>query len=45
MFEVPFEAKSAGTGEIAADMTFFVCTAEACVRTTEQVQVPVTVNE
>ena len=45
VFEVPFEGKAAGTGAITADMTFFVCTSEACVRTTEQVQVPVTVNE
>lgn len=45
VFEVPFEGKAAGSGQIAADMTFFVCTDEACVRTTEQVDVPVTVNE
>lgn len=44
VFEVPFEAKSAGKGEIKADMTFFVCTAESCNRTTEQVTVPVQVN-
>jgi hypothetical protein len=45
VFEVPFDAKDAGAGNIEADMTFFVCTDEACVRTTEQLQVPVTVQE
>lgn len=45
VFEIPFVAKAAGTGNIEADMAFFVCTAEACVRTTELVQVPVTVTE
>jgi hypothetical protein len=45
VFEVPFQAKAAGSGSIEADMAFFVCTAEACVRTTELVQVPVTVTE
>lgn len=45
VFEVPFTAKAPGAGEVAADMVFFVCTDEACVRTTEQVRLPVTVQE
>lgn len=45
VFEVPFEGTALGSGQITADMTFFVCTDEACVRTSEQVRVPVTVNE
>ncbi len=44
VFEVPFEGKAAGAGNIEADMTFFVCTAEACVRTKELVQLPVAVQ-
>lgn len=45
VFEVPFQGKAPGAGNIEADMVFFVCTDEACVRTTEKVQVPVTVQE
>lgn len=44
IFEIPFEAKEAGKGEIDADMTFFVCMAEACLRTTEKLTVPVVVQ-
>ena len=45
VFEVPFQATTPGEGNIEADMVFFVCTDEACVRTTEKVQLPVTVRE
>ncbi len=44
VFEIPFEAKAAGAGELEADLVFFVCTDEACLRTTDQVSVPVTVR-
>ncbi len=44
IFEIPFDAKEAGEGSIDADLTFFVCVEEACLRTTEKVSVPVTVN-
>lgn len=44
VFAIPFEAKEAGEGAIDADLTFFVCVAEACMRTTESVTVPVLVN-
>jgi len=44
VFAIPFEAKEAGEGTIDADLTFFVCVAEACMRTTETVSVPVLVN-
>ncbi|AKU91693.1 hypothetical protein [Vulgatibacter incomptus] len=45
VFEIPFAAKDeAGKGAIDADLTFFVCVAEACMRTTEQVSVAVVVD-
>lgn len=44
VFEIPFEATDAGTGSLKADLVFFVCTAEACLRTTEQVEIPVQVK-
>ncbi|HEY0839103.1 MAG TPA: hypothetical protein VGD74_02850 [Vulgatibacter sp.] len=44
VFELPFDAKEAGEGTIDADLTFFVCVAEACMRTTESLSVPVLVN-
>lgn len=44
VFAIPFEAKEAGEGTIEADLTFFVCVAEACMRTTESLSVPVLVN-
>ena len=44
VFEIPFEAKAAGKGELKADLVFFVCTDEACLRTSEQVSVPVEVR-
>jgi|GEM_PF-3693851 len=44
VFDIPFDAKEAGEGAIDADLTFFVCVAEACMRTTESVSVPVLVN-
>ncbi|HWV37121.1 MAG TPA: hypothetical protein VN033_01465 [Vulgatibacter sp.] len=44
VFDIPFEAGEAGQGSIDADLTFFVCVAEACMRTTETVSVPVLVN-
>lgn len=44
VFELPFDAKEAGEGTIDADLTFFVCVAEACMRTTESLSVPVRVN-
>lgn len=44
VFEIPFDAKAPGEGTLAADLTFFVCTAQSCMRTTEQVTVPVQVK-
>lgn len=44
VFDLPFQATGPGTGEIKADLTFFVCTAELCQRTTNQVTVPVQVQ-
>jgi hypothetical protein len=44
VFEIPYEAKAAGSGALTADLTFFVCTDEACLRTTEKVNVPVQVR-
>jgi hypothetical protein len=44
VFEIPFEATAAGKGELKADLTFFVCTDQACLRTTEQVALPVEVK-
>lgn len=44
VFELPFQATAAGACEVSADLTFFVCTDQACLRTTEKVQVPVTVK-
>lgn len=44
VFEIPFAAKEAGKGELKADLVFFVCTDEACMRTTEEVRVPVEVR-
>ena len=44
VFEIPYEAKDAGSGTLQADLVFFVCTDEACLRTTEQVNVPVQVK-
>lgn len=44
VFEIPFQATGPGSGEIKADLTFFVCTAELCQRTTNQVSVPVQVQ-
>lgn len=43
VFELPFKASAPGDSQVTADLTFFVCTAQACLRTTEQVKVPVTV--
>jgi len=44
VFEFPVDTTGAGQGEVKADMTFFVCMAEACLRTTEQLSIPVPVN-
>lgn len=44
VFELPFKGTEAGEGAIDADLTFFVCVAEACMRTTESLSVPVRVN-
>lgn len=44
VFDIPFQAKATGSGELKADLTFFVCTAELCQRTTNQVSVPVQVQ-
>lgn len=44
VFEIPFQATGPGAGELKADLTFFVCTAELCQRTTNQVSVPVQVQ-
>lgn len=43
IFEIPFHADAAGTGALSADLVYFVCTDTACMRTTEQVSVPVRV--
>lgn len=44
IFEVPFTAKAPGQGAIDAELVFFVCVEEACLRTTEKVTVPVLVR-
>lgn len=44
VFDIPFQATAAGEGEIRADLTFFVCTAELCQRTVNQVSIPVQVR-
>jgi hypothetical protein len=35
VFEVPLRAVEAGEGEVDVDLTFFICTAELCMRTKE----------
>lgn len=35
VFEVPVHAKEAGEGAVDVDLTFFICTAELCMRTKE----------
>jgi hypothetical protein len=44
VFELPFKATAPGASTVTADLTFFVCTEQACMRTTDQVKVPVTVQ-
>lgn len=43
-FEIPFAAPAAGHGEVAAKMTFFVCTEKICARQQKAVAVPVDVD-
>jgi hypothetical protein len=45
VFEVPFSAIAAGEGSLRAELVFFVCTEQACMRTTENVDLPVHVRE
>lgn len=44
VFEIPWTAKAPGAGALQADLTFFVCTDTACLRTTEELEVPVRVT-
>lgn len=44
VFEVPVSALEAGAGKVDVDMSFFVCIAEACLRTTEQLAFDVAVQ-
>lgn len=44
VFEVPFKASAAGEGKLDADLSFYVCIAEACVKTTEKLSTAVTVK-
>lgn len=44
VFEIPVSALEAGAGKVDVDMSFFVCIAEACLRTTEQLAFDVTVQ-
>jgi hypothetical protein len=43
-FEVPLAAAAAGTGSVEAKLTFFVCTADLCLRQQKTYSVPVTVD-
>jgi hypothetical protein len=43
-FEVPFAAGAAGAGTVEAKLTFFVCTADLCLRQQKSYSVPVTVD-
>ena len=41
-FEVPLAVQGKGAGTVEAKLTFFVCTAEACLRQQKTLSVPVT---
>jgi len=43
-FEVPLAATAVGTGSVEAKLTFFVCTADLCLRQQKTYSVPVTVD-
>jgi len=43
-FEVPLAVQGKGPGAVEAKMTFFVCTAELCLRQQKTLSVPVTVE-
>ena len=43
-FEVPLAAQGKGPGTVEAKLTFFICTAEACLRQQKTLSVPVTVE-
>jgi len=43
-FEVPLAASGKGTGTVEAKVTFFICTADACLRQQKSLSVPVAVE-
>jgi hypothetical protein len=43
-FEVPIAAGTPGSGAVEAKLTFFVCTADLCLRQQKTYSVPVTVD-
>jgi hypothetical protein len=43
-FEVPLAAQGKGSGSVEAKVTFFICTAEACLRQQKALSVPVAVE-
>ncbi len=44
VFEIPLSASAAGAGEVKAQLDFYVCVAEACMKTSESLTTPVTVQ-
>lgn len=44
VFEIPLAASAAGAGELKAQVDFYVCVAEACMKTSESLTAAVTVQ-